>query len=166
MIKDPAFADAKQNYMTFQNELDDRVKRLETCWGTLAEMDAEYEASLLRLRTCPECGLVCKTMHHMEYVHRDSKKCRTRKAENEGTVYVPPVPPGKERVTCECGLELFRENLNRHRQGSLHQGNMALKKGAYFCKVCKKNFSKNKRPKRDYDEHCKGKKHLVRISQI
>ena len=40
MQKDPAFDDAKQNYMTFQKELYDRVKRLETRWGTIAEMDA------------------------------------------------------------------------------------------------------------------------------
>ena len=121
MIRDPAFADAKRNYMTFQTELNDRVKRFESRYGNLADLDTAFEALQLRRRTCPDCGLVCKTVHHMLYVHNGYTKCKKRKAANEGKEYVPP---GKVRVTCECGVTVFQENLDNHRQRKLHKTNI------------------------------------------
>ena len=154
MIKDPAFVDALLHWKAFSDELNERMSRK----PSIASLDKEYEEQVLRMRTCPDCQQVCKNQWLMEYKHRGSKPCLERIATLNGETFVAK---GRERIVCGCGFGLFRENLKRHQQGSLHKNKLARLQG-FYCKPCDKAFS-GKRPKLCYDQHCKGKKHLKRL---
>ena len=145
----------------FLNEMRSRVARFEKKYGSLADLENEFEAQMLRMKTCPDCSFVCKTMWHMENRHQGSIPCKKRIAEARGEEFTPP---GKERVVCECGDELFRCNMEKHLGGDIHKNHMANKRG-YRCDVCDVSFTGNTRPKRDLQQHCRGKKHLRRIAQ-
>ena len=160
MKRDPAFVHASENWGAFRDELDSRLARFEAKHGSLADLENEYQAQLLKARTCPECSYVCKTQHHMDYRHRNSKVCLKRIAEQLGEEFVLP---SRQRVTCVCGTQLFRCNMAKHLTGNLHINEMCKKNG-FLCDLCGKTFN-GKRPKRDYEAHCKGKKHKQRLAE-
>ena len=123
MIPNREFVEeSKRNWEEFRSELDARLSRL----PTLAELEKEYEAQCKRSRTCPECGFVCSTQHHMEYRHRDSSVCKKRQFEQRGIVFVPE---GRNRVVCECGVGVFQCNLQKHLGGDFHKNKLMLKTG-------------------------------------
>ena len=159
MIRDSTFSDAKYNFVSFSNELDAKMKRFEAKFGTLADLDRQYQQQLIDMRTCPDCHLLCKTQWHMEHRPRKSKVCQKRIAIQNGEKFVPEA---RERLTCECGLQLLKCNLEKHLQGKLHKNNMKKRNG-WFCELCAVQFD-GKRPKRDYYAHCKGKKHLKKLA--
>ena len=159
MRKDPAFQHASENWGAFRDELDERMRRFEARNGTLAYLDALFQKQMLQARTCPECSFVCKTQHHMEYRHKNSTVCLRRIAEQLGKEYIAPA---RQRITCECGITVFKCNMEKHLRQSFHKNEMAKKNG-YYCEFCQKAF-KGKRPRRDFNAHCKGKKHLKRVA--
>ena len=125
MQRDPAFVHASENWGAFREELDSRLARFEAKHGSLADLENEYQAQLLRARTCPECSFVCKTQHHMLYRHQNSQVCMRRVAEQLGKEFILP---SRQRVTCECGIIVFKGNLEKHQQGVLHKNELAKKK--------------------------------------
>ena len=159
MQRDPAFVHASENWGAFREELDSRLARFEAKHGSLADLENEYQAQLLRARTCPECSFVCKTQHHMLYRHQNSQVCMRRVAEQLGKEFILP---SRQRVTCECGIIVFKGNLEKHQQGVLHKNELAKKNG-YHCELCGKVF-KGKRPKKSFDAHQHSKKHKRRLA--
>ena len=157
MISDREFMDeARSNQANFIRELEARISLLPS-WS---EMQAEIARQEIRNRTCPECGFKAKDIWHLDYRHRGSKKCSQNQAERDGTSFVPE---SEQLVICECGFELQRRSLSKHKNGDLHKNRLAKKNNRYYCLVCDKDFNKSKRAKKAFDQHCKGKKHLAHV---
>ena len=163
-MQDPVFSNAEElraNNLMWSQELDAKMKRWEARHGTYEDIQREIKGQELKMRTCPLCAQVCKTQHHMDYRHRNSEACKKRVATQRGGLYIPKT---HEKVTCECGYRLFRINLYKHKQGTLHQNNLQRKMG-FVCDLCSYT-AKGTRPKRDFEKHCLGKKHLLKISRL
>ena len=163
-MNDPTFGDVEElrtNSLVWSQELDAKMKRWEAKHGTYEEMQRSFKAQELGMRTCPVCSQVCKTQHHMDYRHRNSEACKKRVATQRGCLYIPK---SHEMVTCSCGYRLFRVNLERHKQGDLHKNNLQRKAG-FVCNLCN-YIAKGSRPKRDFEKHCLGKRHLLKIARL
>ena len=160
-MPDPAFENVKGNEKEFLDYVAAKTKRFEQKYGTYEQLQAQILEQDREMRRCYKCKELFATMNSM-YNHVDSLRCRKRVAELQGTTYTPP---SRMRVVCECGLECYKENLEKHTQGRRHAKNMKLLSGEFSCHLCNKDFNKAARPQKAYNQHCKGKKHLRLVAE-
>ena len=146
--------EARENAADGFKEVEERAERL----GSAAHWESQFAEQMLKFRTCDLCGKVCRDQIKLEYTHRNSKACLQQQAENKGEVYTPI---SRERVTCECGKEVYRCNLVLHKDSDGHKRKM--QNLTLTCQFCNKQFL-GKRPKRDYLKHCKGARHMKKVA--
>ena len=153
-------AKCKENEELAIADLEKRVAKLES----YSELQEEYRKLVIKNRTCDLCGFESRTLWHLDNRHRKSNGCKKRQAANKGILYISEAIFAANRiVTCECGYKIRNKNLLKHIQGAFHKNNLAKKCG-YRCDPCGKVFG-GKRPKKNYDQHCRGKRHLKKLSQ-